>query len=100
MSTVLPIQRLEQYTFRFPDEVLMVNAQVNGEDDFVVVFRGFSSSLVNPTAADPEVPVLSAEAAIETIDRLQGPYTPENPQFLERDIPWREFSDRLTQLGL
>jgi len=78
----------------------MVNAQVNGEDDFIVVFRGFSSSLVNPTAADPEVPVLPQEAAIETIDRLQGPYTPDNPQYLERDIPWDEFNDRLTQLGL
>ncbi|RZM75981.1 DUF7734 family protein [Leptolyngbya iicbica] len=97
---MLPIQRLEQYTFRFPDEVLMVNAQVDGDEDFVVVFRGFSSSLVKPTAADPEVPVLSEAAIIDTIDRLQSPYTPDNPQYLERDIPWADFSDRLTQLGL
>lgn len=100
MSDLLPIQRLEQYTFRFPNEVLMVNARVNGEDDFVVVFRGFSSSLVNPTAADPDVPVLPKEVAIATIDRLQGPYSPDNPQYLERDIAWSEFSDRLTELGL
>lgn len=78
----------------------MVNAQVNGEDDCVIVFRGFSSSLVQPTAADPEIPVLPQDAVIETVDRLQGPYTPNDPQFLERDILWREFSDRLTELGL
>jgi len=100
MTDMLPIQRLEQYTFRFPQEVLMVNARVNDEDDYVVVFRGFSSSLVNPTAADPEVPVLPQAAVINTIDRLQGPYTPDNPQYLERDIPWNEFRDRLTELGL
>jgi hypothetical protein len=100
MSVILPIQRLEHYTFRFPEEVLMVNAQVNGEADVVVVFRGFSSSLVNPTAADPEIPVLPLAAVIESVDRLQGPYTPDHPQYLERNIPWEEFSDRLTQLGL
>ena len=100
MTIMLPVQRLEQYTFRFPNEVLIVNAEVDGDEDFVVVFRGFSSSLVNPTAADPEIPVLSEAALIITIDRLQGPYTPDNPQYLERDIPWADFSDRLTQLGL
>jgi len=100
MTDMLPIQRLEQYTFRFPQEVLMVNAQVNGEDDYVVVFRGFSSSLVNPTAADPDIPILPQEAVIATIDRLEGPYTPDNPQYLEQNIPWSEFRDRLTELGL
>lgn len=99
MSQQLPIQRLEQYTLRFPSEVLMVTAQVKGEEDYVVVFRGFSSSLVNPTAADPEIPVLSADAEIVTLDRLQGPYTPNDPQYLERDITWHEFRDRLTDLG-
>lgn len=96
----LPIHRLEQYTLRFPQEVLMVNAHVNGEEDYVVVFRGFSSSLMHPTAADPEVPVLTKDAVLETVDRLQGPYQPNDPQYLERNIAWGEFSDRLTELGL
>jgi hypothetical protein len=96
----LPIQRLEQYTLRWPQEVLMVSAQVGEEEDYVVVFRGFSSSLMRPTAADPEVPVLPAEAVILSLDRLQGPYQPDNPQYLEQDIPWAEFSDRLQALGL
>jgi hypothetical protein len=100
MTQSLPIQRLEQYTFRFPNEVLMVTAKVDGEEDYVVIFRGFSSSLVNPTAADPEVPVLPENATIETIDRLQGPYNPDNPQYIEQDIAWAEFSDRLIKMGL
>lgn len=100
MAQTLPIQRLEQYTLRFTEEVLLVNAVVDGEDDVVVVFRGFSSSLVRPTAFDPEVPMLPADAVIETIDRLRGPYTPDNPQYLEQEIPWQTFSDRLTELGL
>lgn len=100
MSTLLPIHRLEQYTLRIPDEVLMVNATVGGKEDFVVVFRGFSSSLVNPTAADPAVPVLPQEATIESIDRLKGPYNPDNPDYVEKDIPWSVFRDRLSQMGL
>jgi hypothetical protein len=96
----LPIQRLEQYTLRFPQEVLLVSAQVGDEEDYVVVFRGFSSSLMRPTAADPEVPVLPGEAVIISLDRLQGPYQPDNPQYLERDIPWSVFGDRLAELGL
>lgn len=100
MASTLPIHRLEQYTLRFPEEVLMVSAVVAGEEDYVVVFRGFSSSLVHPTAFDPEVPILSEEAVIEAIDRLQGPYTPDNPQYLEQAISWSNFSDRLTQMGL
>lgn len=100
MTDTLPIERLEQYTLRFPEEVLMVSALVAGEEDYVVVFRGFSSSLMRPTASDPEIPVLPKEAAIESIDRLRGPYTPDNPQYIEQDIAWSTFSDRLAEKGL
>lgn len=78
----------------------MVNATLDGEGDTIVVFRGFSSSLVRPTAFDPSVPVLPEQAQIDTIDRLQMPYTPSNPRYLEQDIPWATFCDRLTELGL
>ncbi len=100
MTQLLPIHRLEQYTLRFPTEVLLVSALVDGEEDYVLVFRGFSSSLVRPTAPDPEVPVLPAAATIQSLDRLQGPYNPDQPQYLEQDIPWAVFCDRLTELGL
>ena len=100
MTQRLPIHRLEEYTLRFPKEVLMVSASVNGEEDYVVVYRGFSSSLTNPTASNPEIPVLSEAAVIESVDRLKEPYTPNTPQYLEQDIPWQNFSDRLTEIGL
>ena len=100
MEEPLPIQRLEQYTFQFPEEVLMVVARIQNEEDCVVIFRGFSSSLVRPTAADPEVPVLPQEATIESIDRLRSPYMPNNPQYIEQDISWEIFRDRLTRMGL
>ncbi|MBE7386143.1 MAG: hypothetical protein F6J95_032735 [Leptolyngbya sp. SIO1E4] len=100
MTDMLPIHRLEQYTLRFPEEVLLVSAVVDAEEDYVVVFRGFSSSLARPTAFDPEIPVLPADAVIEVIDRLRGPYTPDNPQYLEQGIPWITFSDRLAKMGL
>jgi hypothetical protein len=101
MASNLPIQRLEAYTLRYPQEVLLVSAHLDDDEaDQVVVFRGFSSSLMRPTAFDPEVPVLPATARLDTVDRLLGPYTPDNPQYLEQGITWATFRDRLTELGL
>ena len=95
-----PIQRLEQYTLRYPQEVLSVSATCGSEADEVVIFKGFSSSLCRPTAYDPDIPVLPPEAEITAIARLQGPYQPENPQYLERDISWPQMELRLQELGL
>lgn len=100
MTETLPIHRLEQYTAQTPTEVLVVNAVVAGDEDCVMIYRGFSSSLVRPTAFDPAVPVLPAEAVMTTIERLQGPYTPDTPQPLEPPIPWSVFEQRLTAMGL
>lgn len=100
MVEPLPIDRLEAYSERFPQEVLLVQAHVDHEPDTVIIFRGFSSSLMRPTAFDPEVPVLPKTAVIKTLDRLQGPYQPEAPQYLERNISWATFRDRLMELGL
>ena len=100
MEPPLPIQRLEAYTLHYPQEVLLVSAIVEGDADQVVIFRGFSSSLMRPTAFDPEVPVLPAHAEMECVDRLLGPYSPDNPQHLERGVTWDIFCDRLTELGL
>lgn len=91
-------KQLEQYTLQYPKEVLLIAAEVNGESDKILIFRGFSSSLMRPTAADPDVPVLPDDAVITGIDRLSGPYRPEQPSYLERQISWAEFSQRLTNL--
>ena len=90
----LPIEQLERYTANLDGEVLLVVADIEGETDEILVFRGYSSSLVRPTAADPNVPVLPEEGKIVSISRLKAPYKPQAPQFIERDISWPDFSDR------
>lgn len=75
--------RLEQYTIRNPHEVLLVTAEVNGGEDQVAIFRGFSSSLMHPTAFDPDIPVLPDDADILSVDRLEGPYNPHCPKVIE-----------------
>ncbi|MEO0532633.1 MAG: hypothetical protein AAF215_02040 [Cyanobacteria bacterium P01_A01_bin.123] len=93
--TLTPGQQLEQYSLRYPQEVLLVKAEIDGEADEIIIFRGFSSSLMRPTAADPDVAVLPIGATIQSIDRLQGPYTPNNPQYLEQGLDWATFQARL-----
>lgn len=92
-------ERLEAYSDKHPDEVLLVDIQVEGEFDRVLIFRGYSSSLVRSTAADLSVPVIPPEAGIEAISRLQAPYQPEHPHYLDRDLDWPSFLARLEQLG-
>ncbi|MEM1238397.1 MAG: hypothetical protein AAGI45_01015 [Cyanobacteria bacterium P01_H01_bin.26] len=88
-------KQLEQYTLQHPQEVLLVAAEVDGEPDEILIYRGFSSSLARPTAFDPDVPVLPDSAVITTVDRLVGPYHPEAPTYLEQQVSWVEFSQRL-----
>ena len=89
-------KQLEQYTLQHPKEVLLVTIEVDGEPDEILIFRGFSSSLVRPTSPDPDVPVLPDHASITAIDRLAGPYQPDNLNYLERQLSWAEFSQRLS----
>jgi hypothetical protein len=93
-------KRLEQYAIRRPQEVLIVHAEIEGELDQVAVFKGYSSSLMRPTAFDPDVPVLPDTAKIVAIDLLQGPYNPQTPVYLERGITWEQMQMRLTQVGV
>lgn len=88
-------KQLEQYTLQHPQEVLLVSIEVEGEPDQILIFKGFSSSLIRPTSADPDVPVLPDNATGITIDRLSGPYQPDAPNYLERHISWETFSQRL-----
>lgn len=94
------ISRLEQYTLKHPEEVLLIEATVDGELDRVVIFRGFSSSLVRPTAFDPEIPILPAHSIITRIDRLEGPYLPDSPQYIEKGLSLETFASRLIADGL
>lgn len=92
--------RLEQYTMKRPQEVLLVTIEIAGEPDQIAIFKGFSSSLMRSTAFDPDVPVLPDTAAIVSIDRLRGPLNPAQPDYLEQGLSWDEMQARLGQMGL
>lgn len=100
MGTAAFNRRLEQYTLKRPDEVLLVNATLPDEPDQVLVFRGFSSSLMRPTASDPDVPVLPDSAVIDSIDRLQGPYNPDNLQYLQQGLDLEDMARLLNEVGV
>lgn len=97
---LLPITRLEQYSLRHPQEVLRLVVQNGDEEDEILVFKGFSSSLMNPTVTDPDIPLLPATAKIISIDRLVSPYNLNAPQYLEQGLSWTEIENRLDQLNL
>ncbi len=95
-----PSKRLEQYTLKKPQEVLMVDIEIAGESDRLVIFKGFSSSLMRPTAYDPDVPVLPQEAKIISIDRLSSPYNPDSPRYLQQGLTWESMELLLTEMGV
>lgn len=95
MALDLPIKQLEAYSLSHPDEVLLIEAELEGGVDQVMIFRGFSSSLMRATDYDPDVPVLPERAKIVAIARLRSPYQPENPQYLEQNLSWEDFLQRI-----
>jgi len=95
-----PGYQLERYSQKHPQEVLRVRALVAGEPDEILIFRGFSSSLMRPTARDPELPMLPESAQILSIDRLVAPYSPQAPQYYERDLSWGQMLLLLTAAGI
>lgn len=92
-------KRLEQYTSKRPQEVLLVTVEIGGEQDQIAIFKGFSSSLMRPTAFDPEVPVFSDEAKIIKIDRVASPYNPEAPRYIQQGLSWENMQPLLSQVG-
>ncbi len=92
--------RLERYTEKRPQEVLLVMAEVDGVVDQVAIFRGFSSSLVRSTAFDPDLPVLPAHAIIQAIDRLHSPYNPSEPRYIQQGLTWEAMQPLLEAVGV
>ena len=93
-------RRLEQYTSKRSQEVLIVTAEIEGEEDQIAIFKGFSSSLMNPTAYDPDVPVLPANAKIIAIDRVASPYNPNTPRYIEQGLTWETIQPLLQEVGV
>ena len=93
-------KRLEQYTVKKYQEVLIVTIEIDNEPDKIAVFKGFSSSLMRPTAYDPDVPVLPNTATIITIDRIASPYNPDSPRYLQQNISWEDMQVLLSEMGI
>jgi len=89
--TVNQGQKLEVYSSKHPQEVLLVKVKIGDELDEVMIFRGFSSSLMRSTAFDPDVTVIPDHAEIITIDRLTAPYKPTEPKYIQQGITWEQF---------
>ncbi|BAZ41495.1 hypothetical protein NIES4101_74610 [Calothrix sp. NIES-4101] len=93
-------KRLEQYTIKHPQQVLLVTVEINDEEDQIAIFKGFSSSLVRPTNFDPDVPVLPDDAKVLSIDIVASPYNPDAPRYLEQNLSWDIMQVRLSNLGM
>ncbi|GCL39526.1 hypothetical protein SR1949_46530 [Sphaerospermopsis reniformis] len=93
-------KRLEQYTVKRHQEVLLVTINIADEQDKIAVFKGFSSSLMRPTAFDPDVPVLPDDAIIVAIDRIACPYNPESPRYIQQGISWEAMKALLLEVGV
>ena len=92
--------RLEEYTLQ-RREVLIVDLKTAaGQADCVMIYGGFSSSLMRATDFDPDVPVIAADSTILSIDRLVGPYNPSNPQYIESGLTLAAMENILEQMNI
>ncbi|NJO39435.1 MAG: hypothetical protein HC769_38005 [Cyanobacteria bacterium CRU_2_1] len=92
--------RLEQYTLKCPREVLLVTVEIGDEVDQIAIFKGFSSSLMRPTAFDPDIPVMPEDARIVAIDRLVSPYNPQSPQYIQQGLSVEAMQDLFAEVGV
>ncbi|WP_088240776.1 hypothetical protein [Calothrix rhizosoleniae] len=93
-------KRLEVYTSKRPQEVLLVTVDVAGESDQITIFKGFSSSLMRPTAFDPDIPIIPNDAKIICIDRVASPYNPQAPRYIQQSLTWEDMQALLTDVGV
>lgn len=93
------LERLESYTEIFEKEVLVVRASVEGVDDEILVFRGFSSSLVRPTPEDLSESVLPVGAVVNAVDRMPAPYDPSK-ECIQEGMSVAEFESFLMEKGI
>ncbi|NEP80699.1 MAG: hypothetical protein F6K17_11340 [Okeania sp. SIO3C4] len=92
--------RLEQYTIKKPNEVLIIKVEIDGEPDEIAIFKGFSSSLMRPTAFDPDIPVLPETAKIISIDLVASPYNPESPTYIKQGLTREQMQSLLLEVGV
>ncbi|HEY9703642.1 MAG TPA: hypothetical protein V6C58_14430 [Allocoleopsis sp.] len=85
-------KRLEQYTIKHPEEVLIVLIEVENDQDKIIIFKGFSSSLMGHTPADPDISIIPENAKIISIDRVKSPYNPNNPVYIQQNLSLENFT--------
>ncbi len=83
---------LEKYTIKHPEEVLIVLIEVEKEQDKIIIFKGFSSSLMGNTPADPDISIIPENAKIISIDRVKSPYNPHNPIYIQQNLSLENFT--------
>jgi hypothetical protein len=93
-------KRLEAYTLKRPQEVLLVTVEIQGEPEQIIVFKGFSSSLMRPTAFDPDVAILPEQTTLIRIDRVASPYNPTQPTYIQAGLNWEMMEQLLQELDL
>lgn len=93
-------KRLEHYTLKRPQEVLIVHLETENNADQILIFKGFSSSLMGATAFDADVPIFPETAKIIGIDRLESPYNPNNPRYIQAGLSWDEMEELLSQVNV
>ncbi|HAC63805.1 MAG TPA: hypothetical protein DCF68_09760 [Cyanothece sp. UBA12306] len=91
------LKQLEQYTIQNPQEILLVTLEIKGESDQIMIFKGFSSSLVKSTNFDPDVPIFPEESTILSVDRLESPYNLYSPKYLDRGLSWEQMQAILAE---
>lgn len=92
--------RLEQYTIKRPNEVLIVTVAIEEYPDQIAIFKGFSSSLMRPTAFNPDVPVLPENAKIISIDLVASPFNPDRPNYIRQGLTWEQMQSLLIEVGV
>lgn len=90
-------QKLEAYSQSHPEEVLLINTMDGDTEDQVMIFKGFSSSLMRPTDFNPDNSVFTAEALFVSGDRLRSPYLPNNPDYIAQNFTWEELQVLLAE---
>jgi hypothetical protein len=95
-----PGQRLEQYTIKRPQEVLLVTVEIEDITDQIAIYKGFSSSLVRATDFDPDIPLIPNGAKIVAIDRLKAPYQPDHPHYIQTRLTWETMQALLLEVSI
>jgi hypothetical protein len=94
------ITQLEAYTLKRPQEVLLLTLGQETIEDQILIFKGFSSSLMHPTDFNPDNPVVTKNLPIQGIDRLQSPYNPADPIFIEQGLSPAQMHQYLIEVGI